>query len=260
MRQHHSHGQDAANGFATSLPASGGAEPCTGSNIATRVGSAKCTLALAAMPSPPWNAAPRSVTMSPNRLLVTMTWNCFGSLHQLEAERVDVEVDRFDPRVARATSAKHARPQLVRVPHRVRLVGHVHARLARALRVLEGCDDDALDPLAGIDVLVDGDLVGRSARELAADVDVDALGVLAEHDEVDLSLVFPLSGTRRSAKRPDRADVRVEIAAEANAEQDVARVLEPWHARVAEARPRAPRRTRRISASISSGKVIPSRR
>ena len=77
-----------ASGFATSLPASGGAEPCTGSNIATRAspctssqqrGTRGCTFALAAIPSPPCSAAPRSVTMSPNRLHVTTTSNCDGS-------------------------------------------------------------------------------------------------------------------------------------------------------------------------------------
>ena len=85
-----------------------------------------------------------------------------------------------------ATSKKHAVPELVRVPHGVRLVGHVHGLLAVRLRVLEAGADDALDALARVDVLVDGDLVGRAALELAADADVDALGVLAEDDEVDV--------------------------------------------------------------------------
>ena len=44
----------------------------------------------------------------------------------------------------------------------------------------------------------------------------------------------PLSGTRRSLERADRADVRVEVEAEAQAEEDVARVLERRDARIAE--------------------------
>src|SRR5439155_24076270 len=66
----------AAIGFATPLPASGGAEPWTGSNSPARPG---CRLALAARPSPPTRPAPRSERMSPYRLLVTMTWNRSGS-------------------------------------------------------------------------------------------------------------------------------------------------------------------------------------
>jgi hypothetical protein len=56
-----------------------GAEPWTGSNIATLPASKPWTLALAAIPSPPWSAAPRSVMMSPKRLLVTITRNWEGS-------------------------------------------------------------------------------------------------------------------------------------------------------------------------------------
>ena len=58
------------------FPASGGAEPCTGSNIEVLPG---WRFADAAMPSPPCSAPPRSVMMSPNRLLVTITSNCAGS-------------------------------------------------------------------------------------------------------------------------------------------------------------------------------------
>ena len=96
------------------------------------------------------------------------------------------------PGYSRADLVEDAVPELVRVPHGVRLVGHVHARSPVRLRVLEGRADDALDALARVHVLVDGDLVGRAALELAADADVDALGVLAEHDEVDVLRVVAL--------------------------------------------------------------------
>src|SRR5229473_447490 len=60
----------AASGLATPLPASGGADPCTGSNSPARPG---WRLALAARPSPPTSPAPKSERMSPYKLLVTMT-------------------------------------------------------------------------------------------------------------------------------------------------------------------------------------------
>ncbi len=63
-------------GLATFFPASGGAEPCTGSKSDVRPG---WMLPDAAMPRPPCSAPPMSVMMSPNRLLVTITWYCPGS-------------------------------------------------------------------------------------------------------------------------------------------------------------------------------------
>ena len=60
-------------------PAMSGAEPCTGSNIEGKVRSG-LMLPLAARPMPPVTAAARSVTMSPNRLSVTMTSNRCGSV------------------------------------------------------------------------------------------------------------------------------------------------------------------------------------
>ncbi len=69
----------AAVGSATSWPAMSGADPCTGSNIDGAVRSG-LTLPEAARPMPPVIAAARSVTMSPNRLSVTITSNRCGSV------------------------------------------------------------------------------------------------------------------------------------------------------------------------------------
>src|SRR5205085_8321672 len=69
--------RNVAIGFAKPLPAMSGAEPWTGSNMlaAWRVG---LRLPLAAIPIPPWIAAPRSVMMSPNMLVVTITSYTLG--------------------------------------------------------------------------------------------------------------------------------------------------------------------------------------
>ncbi len=51
---------------------------------------------------------------------------------------------------------------------------------------VEGGAQDALDALAGVDLLLNRDLVGRALLEVAADADVGALGVLAQDDEIDV--------------------------------------------------------------------------
>ena len=61
-------------------------------------------------------------------------------------------------------------------------------RLAVRARPVERGAHDALDALAGVDLLLHGDLVRRALLEVAADADVGALGVLAEHHEVDVLL------------------------------------------------------------------------
>ena len=69
-----------AIGLATPLPAMSGAEPCTGSYIALRLPSASASPSEAegSMPSEPVSIEATSDSMSPNRLSVTITSNCFG--------------------------------------------------------------------------------------------------------------------------------------------------------------------------------------
>ena len=67
----------AASGLAIPLPAMSGAEPWTGSNMLGAVRSG-FRLPEAARPIPPWRTAPRSVMMSPNMLVVTITSNRSG--------------------------------------------------------------------------------------------------------------------------------------------------------------------------------------
>jgi hypothetical protein len=59
-----------------------GAEPCTGSYMALRflvLASISPSEADASMPSEPVSIAATSDSMSPNRLSVTITSNCFGA-------------------------------------------------------------------------------------------------------------------------------------------------------------------------------------
>src|SRR3954454_2982755 len=69
--------RNVAIGLATFLPAMSGALPCTGSNMLA-VFFVGLRFPLAAMPMPAWIAAPRSVMMSPNMFVVTITSYRFG--------------------------------------------------------------------------------------------------------------------------------------------------------------------------------------
>src|SRR6185369_2401038 len=79
-----------------------------------------------------------------------------------------------------------ALPEVAHEAHRVRLVRHHDALAAAAHRVVEGGAADPLDALAGRDVLLRGDLVGRALLQVPAGPDVRALGVLAKDHEVDV--------------------------------------------------------------------------
>src|SRR5882672_11125306 len=78
-----------------------GAEPCTGSNSDFRflvLTSISPSEADGSMPSEPVSIAAISESMSPNRLSVTMTSNCFGHF------------TRFMPRRNRRADARTPRP------------------------------------------------------------------------------------------------------------------------------------------------------
>ena len=102
------------------------------------------------------------------------------------------------------------------------------------LRELERVPDDAVHALVGVDLFLDRDLVVGAGLEAAADADVDAFGVLAEHDEVDVASAAVLQRAEPLVEQPHRPVVDVEIELEARAEQDVARVAVVGHARIAE--------------------------
>lgn len=133
-----------------------------------------------------------------------------------------------------AATSLNVRCQSPRLRHRVGLVAHVHALASLGDGVGEGGPDDALDALAAVHVLVDGDLVGRALLEVAAHAHVDALGVLAEHDHVVVDRPLVLERQQAVGEAGDGPDVREEVEAEAEAEEDVARVAEIGDARITE--------------------------
>ena len=104
---------------------------------------------------------------------------------------------------------------------------------ARA-RELEGVTDDTVHALPGVHFLLDRDLVLGARLEASADADVQPLGVLAEHHEVDIRGRASFERAQALVEQLHRPVVDVEIELEAGAEQDVARVAVVGHARIAE--------------------------
>ena len=138
------------------------------------------------------------------------------------------------PGILRRHFLEHALPQRVALLHGVALVGHADLGVAVGLRELERMADDAVHALVGVDLFLDRDFVVGAGLEAAADADVDAFGVLAEHDEVDVLPAAILERAQAIVEQPHRAVVHVEIELEAGAEQDVARVAVVGDARIAE--------------------------
>ena len=93
---------------------------------------------------------------------------------------------------------------------------------------------DPVDALVGIDLFLNRDFVWRTGLEAAADANVEALGVLAEDDEVHVGGRPVLQRTQPLVEQPDRTIVHVQVELEPRAEQDVARMAIVGHARIAE--------------------------
>jgi hypothetical protein len=115
-----------------------------------------------------------------------------GIAHHLQAERVHVHVLGFNLKIFRGDLFEYALPEAAGVGHGVGFVAHQHTLARRAvelgvaLAVFEGVADDPLDSLSCIDVLLRGDFVGSSLLEGSAGIGVNAFGVFADHDEVDV--------------------------------------------------------------------------
>src|SRR6202158_1189979 len=135
-----------------------------------------------AIPMPPMSSAVRSDRMSPNRLPVTMTSNWVGSFTSCIA----------------AASTKRCRvltfgclpallPERAGVGHCVGLVDHHHLFVRSPECVL----NDPGHARVGVDVFLDRELMLGPLLETAAHADIEALGVLADHQQVHRAAVFP---------------------------------------------------------------------
>ena len=91
-----------------------------------------------------------------------------------------------------------------------------------------------MDTFVGVDLLLDRDLIVGARLETSADADVHAFGVLAKHDEVDVSRRASFQRAETLVEQLDRPVVDVEIELEARAEQDVARMAVVGHPRIPE--------------------------
>ena len=133
-----------------------------------------------------------------------------------------------------ANFLEDALPEVVSEGHGVGFVAHADALQAVLPGVVEGVANDALDAFAGVDVFLDGDLVGSALLEEAADADVEPLGVLAKDDQADVAFGAVAKRGQTIVEQFHRPGVDVEIELEAQAQQNVGGVLIDGHARVAQ--------------------------
>ncbi len=100
--------------------------------------------------------------------------------------RINVKVSGLDFRMFGGDGLPPFLPERPRIGHGVRLVDHDDLAPGSS----EGVLDDPGDALVCVEVLLDGNLVFRAALEATTHADIQAFGVLAHDQEVDLSLVL----------------------------------------------------------------------
>ena len=174
--------------------------------------------------------AARSVMMSPNMLLVTITSNWRGSrticMQSASTYMCSGLICGYSPLTSLNTRC-HRPPAWVMafdLSHiRTRLRG-VPSSFGVTFAILESIADDPLHALARIDVFLDGDFVGGAFFEDAAGITIDAFGVFADDDEIDVFRLDAFQRAERGIQQAHRAHVRVQVHLEAHAQQDFFRV------------------------------------
>lgn len=157
-----------------------------------------------------------------------------GGLDHAHRQDVHVQVRCLDVGVLVGDDLEDALPEVMTVPHGVGLVAHADAGLAVGHSPLEGGADDPLDALAGVHLGLHRHLVQGAALELATDAVVQALGVLAEDDEVDVLAALADEDGAPGVEQPHGAEVDVEVRLEAAVEQQLLGVDVAGHPRIPE--------------------------
>ena len=107
-------------------------------------------------------------------------------------------------------------------------------QLPVARAVFKRVADDALDALTRVDVFLDRNFVRSSLLENSSEVAVNALGIFANHDEIEVFWFDAFERAKRRIQQPHRADIGVQVHLAAHAQQDFLRVNVGGHARIAE--------------------------
>ena len=161
------------------------------------------------MPSEPVSMAATSESMSPNRLSVTMTSNCFGCTNELHAAGVGQHVLELDVGVFfLVRRGHHLVPEHAGL-HDVALFHRADAVVAGA-RQFEGDAGDALDLVGVVDLGVDAALLAvAEIDDFLRLAEIDAAGQLA--DDQDIEAVDQLRLQRGSRCQRRIADRRAQV-------------------------------------------------
>ena len=170
------------------------------------------------MPSEPVSIAAASDRMSPKRLSVTITSNCFGLRTSCMAQLSARMWLNWTSRVVLGDGARDFVPEDAGL-HDVLLVGRVELLAAGAGEV-EGDAADAVDLVGLVDLGVDGALLAvAEIGDLLGLAEIDAAGELADDQDVeafdDLALERRGIGERGVADRGTEVGEELQVLAEA---------------------------------------------
>ena len=157
-----------------------------------------------------------------------------GIANEFHGESVDVEVARVDVGIFAAKGFEGALPEIAGEGHGVRFVGHAKAFEFVRASIVKGETDNALDTLAGIDLLLSSDFIGSSLLEEAAGPDVDAFGVLSKDDEANIVTSAVFQRSEALVEEFGGAGIDEEVEFEAKTEENLGGMLVGGDARVAE--------------------------
>src|SRR5919201_2686356 len=133
--------------------------------------------------------------------------------NHLQAERVHVHVLRLDLGILARHNFEHALPQAVRVRKHVRLVAHKYSWLvprAHMLSCVIKCEsDNTFYAFSRVYILLDSNFISSSLLERSANINVNALSVLANDGEIYVGRLNVLERAERLVLQLDWAHVGI---------------------------------------------------
>src|SRR5208282_6411601 len=158
----------------------------------------------------------------------------------LHAERVHIHVLGLDLRIFAAHLLEHTLPKPAGMGHGVGLVAHEHALAWAAVQfwvafgVFEGIADYPFHAFPRVNVFLHGDLIRRALFEYSSGISVNAFGIFADHNEIDVLRLDAFERAQCRIEQAHRAHVGVQIHLEAHAQQDFFGVNVRGDTRIAE--------------------------